>query len=530
MSARPLAALTTLLFLSTSLALLATPAAVEAAPVCGKVSDALIIFDRSGSMSSSIGGKSKLTIARDAVTDLTNTFDGQIGFGLEIFPGTGSCGAGKLNVAPGPNSVKAIQSTLKATFPSGSTPLAASLDSARTFLQQSAKPGEPQYAILITDGMETCGGKELTSAQNLANSGVKIWVVGFGSGVDPTVLGQIAQIGGTGSYFQADNLTQLSAALKTIANQISCCGNGVLDQGEQCDKAILPGQPGACVTSCKDNDPCTQDKLLGKECSARCEFKKITWPAHNDGCCPVGGNANVDNDCPKVCGNGVLDVGERCDTGIPSGQPGACPVTCDDGDACTADKMIDSGCMAGCIHAQICKCGNGKADNGELCDPKVPHGQPHSCPVAADCDDGDPCTDDRIDGQGCQQKCVNEPSKPKLEGSDGCCPAGSSSAHDPDCPPPCGPDRTTGCVDVCAGVTCADGHYCEYGSCKPWPGSPGGNPGGTPGGNPGGTPGGTPGASPKVVGGCQLGGHAGGPPVALLLLLTLALALRRRRG
>ncbi len=524
--------MTRLPILLSALAALMSPTLAVAGPICGQVPDTLIVFDRSGSMALSIAGKSKLNIARDAVNNLTLTFAGQLALGLEIFPGAGSsCTAGKINVAPGPTTGGAIRSALGSIFPTGKTPIASSLATARSFLQSTAKVGEPQFVLLITDGIESCGGNDVVAASQLAGTGVKTYVVGFGGGVNPTALTQMAQAGGTGHYYQADNPAQLTAALQTIAGQISCCGNGVLDQGEQCDKAILPGQTGACIGQCHDNDPCTTDQLIGKECSARCVFTKITAPKNNDGCCPAFANANTDNDCPKVCGNGILDVGERCDTGIPQGKAGACPATCDDGDACTADKKVDTGCMASCIHKQICKCGNGQFDNGELCDPKIPHGKPHACPIAADCADTDPCTVDRVDGQGCQQKCVNEPTKPKLEGSDSCCPAHTSSVTDPDCPPPCGPDRTAGCIDVCAGVTCPDGQYCDYGTCKAWPNGAGGSGTGGAGGSGTGGSGAASGEDPaQIVGGCSVNAtRSSGLPAILLILITLGAIVRRRR-
>jgi cysteine-rich repeat protein len=110
----------------------------------------------------------------------------------------------------------------------------------------------------------------------------------------------------------------------------SACGNAVVDPGERCDVAIVSGY-GSCPTSCDDGDVCTRDDLqnLGT-CMAQCVNTPITTPAHGDGCCPPGANANNDNDCPTACGNYVVEPGEECDDGNTN-----------DGDGCSHDCHLE---------------------------------------------------------------------------------------------------------------------------------------------------------------------------------------------
>lgn len=63
------------------------------------------------------------------------------------------------------------------------------------------------------------------------------------------------------------------------------------------------------------------------------------------------------------CGDGVLQAPELCDTAIPAGQLGACPSSCDDGDSCTVDTMMGSGCQASCAHDPV------PAQDGDGCCP-----------------------------------------------------------------------------------------------------------------------------------------------------------------
>lgn len=440
--------------LALTFALLALTAARPAvAQPCGQAPDTLILLDRSGSMKESAGAQTKWTVALNAVNSVASTFSGQLHFGLMLFsrwPHVSNCSSGKVNVNVGANTAGAIASLLASAYPEGDTPIALSLDEARVYLKGIAS-GKPQYVILVTDGKETCQPVTVNSppdaAGKLLGNGVKTYVVGFGAGVDPVSLNATAAAGGTGSYYQADNLTQLNAALKKIAAVISCCGDGKIDPGEACDTAIPAGAAGACPTACNDGNPCTQDLVVGAGCSASCSYVAVTTPQGGDGCCPPGASSATDSDCPAGCGNGVLDVGESCDTGIPPSQSGGCPITCDDGNPCTQDSVSGTGCDAKCNHVNVCPqaaCGNGKVDPGEWCDTAIASG-PGACPKS--CDDGIACTADVMMGSGCIAKCTNLPITSPKNG-DGCCPPGATSATDSDCSSTCG----NGVVD--AGESC----------------------------------------------------------------------------
>lgn len=181
------------------------------------------------------------------------------------------------------------------------------------------------------------------------------------------------------------------------------CGNGTIEDLELCD--------GDCPSTCDDSDVCTADKLSGSAttCNAACMHTKITAPKAGDGCCPAGANATTDSDCKPSCGNGVLEKGETCD--------GQCP-DCDDGNPCTTDTASGSAdtCSLTCRHVNrsagsTCggdnrcdamgkcvapSCGDGRVDDGELCD--------GNCP--ATCQAANECQTANVSGQDCQRKCV----------------------------------------------------------------------------------------------------------------------------
>src|SRR5215831_3729850 len=88
------------------------------------------------------------------------------------------------------------------------------------------------------------------------------------------------------------------------------CGDGVKQANEKCDTAIPAGMPGACPTSCDDQNACTIDSLNGTGCQQECVHGAITACQAGDGCCPSTCTAANDSDCMASCGNGVVDPGE----------------------------------------------------------------------------------------------------------------------------------------------------------------------------------------------------------------------------
>ncbi|MBA2661289.1 MAG: CAP domain-containing protein [Bradymonadaceae bacterium] len=181
----------------------------------------------------------------------------------------------------------------------------------------------------------------------------------------------------------------------------------------------------------------------------------------------------------SICGNGVLEDGERCD------PPSSCPQTCDDGNACTVGEMLGSPdqCNARCVQRAIAlcvdddgccpagctadddsdcsaTCGNGVIDDNESCDP------PSSCPQS--CAAADACTNSVMIGSAanCNARCSQSPVTECVSG-DGCCPLGCTANNDNDCSANCG-NGALEAGEKCdppgsCPTSCNDGNACTVG-------------------------------------------------------------------
>ena len=170
-----------------------------------------------------------------------------------------------------------------------------------------------------------------------------------GSGAGPD-----QSYGGTGDMTQPDMSNASDEAWRAgggdmMSSRTAICGNAVIEAGETCDP------PSACPTLavCKSSNACLRPMLMGdpRTCDSKCGVEVIEACVHGDGCCPAGCTNEVDADCSASCGDGVIADNETCEV---SGAT-LCPADCDDGDPCTED--VQSGapeqCSIACQHIQL---------------------------------------------------------------------------------------------------------------------------------------------------------------------------------
>ncbi|OJV20500.1 MAG: hypothetical protein BGO21_07935 [Dyadobacter sp. 50-39] len=172
----------------------------------------LLMLDVSGSMAARLGGVPKIDIAKMSLLKYASSVPESIRLGLLVYGHQGnneqsgkaeSC-AGIEVMAPIGNLSEANANTIINRFsPTGWTPIASALEKAKQTFGTDRK-GRNRI-IMVSDGVETCGGDPVSVARQLHSSGfaVTIDVVGFNvPGSDAQQLKRIAEAGG-GIYFDA---------------------------------------------------------------------------------------------------------------------------------------------------------------------------------------------------------------------------------------------------------------------------------------------------------------------------------------
>jgi len=186
----------------------------------------LIILDRSGSMQGT-----KWTQAGEAIDFLVTTYT-DFEFGLSVFPTDNDCAVGSPVVAVPDNSAAEINGWMASNSPNGMTPMLEAMQQVHNSMPDGLDAEEYQRSvIIIADGSPNCDApafprNALVAATNdLVSDGLKVYVIGFGTGVNANLLNAIAAAGGTSfpTYFQANNQTSLKDAFDQIALDLHSC-------------------------------------------------------------------------------------------------------------------------------------------------------------------------------------------------------------------------------------------------------------------------------------------------------------------
>jgi len=186
-----------------------------------------IVVDASRSMWGRMHGEPKMVVAKEILQDVSYWFPEDLNLALRAYGSTSpsesaNCADSALLVPFGDENREPIRAAIAGLRPLGQTPIAYALNqSARDFgtLQ------DDRAVVLVTDGIESCGGDPVQAARELREQGITVHLIGFGLGngadEDTASLRAVANASG-GRYVIAGSAEELKEALvQTVATSFS---------------------------------------------------------------------------------------------------------------------------------------------------------------------------------------------------------------------------------------------------------------------------------------------------------------------
>lgn len=192
-----------------------------------------VILDVSNSMWGQIAGTTKIELARKALIDALQELPRTVHVGLrayghrvDVVEKESACMDTERLVVPGPGNGPIIARIVKTLKPKGQTPIARILgETARDVRSE----GGATVILLISDGIESCGGNPAAVASELSSSNVKIALHTVGVGVsaqEAAALKALAEAG-AGRYFNAPSGEQL---LESVGSVVRSSTKLILEQ------------------------------------------------------------------------------------------------------------------------------------------------------------------------------------------------------------------------------------------------------------------------------------------------------------
>ena len=186
-----------------------------------------IVVDASRSMWGRMDGEPKMAIAKDILQDVSYWFPEDLDLALRAYGSTSpsdsnNCADSALLVPFSAQNREPIRHAIAGLRPLGQTPIAYALNQAS---RDFGSMEDDRAVVLVTDGIESCGGDPVQAARDLRAQGIKVHVIGFGLGnvadEDWASLQAVADASG-GHYVTAGSAEELKAALaQTVATAYS---------------------------------------------------------------------------------------------------------------------------------------------------------------------------------------------------------------------------------------------------------------------------------------------------------------------
>jgi hypothetical protein len=243
-----------------------------------------LIFDSSGSMAQEVpSGETRIEAAKSVLNDVIDAIPEREGVnvGFRVYGHEGSnqeadraesCQSSDLIVPIEGINKDALRGAVDSYEPVGWTPIALSLERAAADFQPPAE-NEKNAIVLVTDGLETCGGNPCDAAEALAQGDVAVttYVIGFGLTQDEQATLQCIADAGGGLNLGAGNTEELNEALFTVLEELQVViQTGFLEIEEF--GGIFPKATITCRTGATDSNPEGEEQVVTLTDSNRVEL------------------------------------------------------------------------------------------------------------------------------------------------------------------------------------------------------------------------------------------------------------------
>ncbi len=177
-----------------------------------------ILVDGSRSMWGRMDGQPKMAVAREILQDVSQWYPGELNLALRAYGNTSAselrdCTDSQLLVGFGEDNREQIHTAISQLRPLGQTPLAYALNQV---VDDFGELQGERAVVLVTDGIESCGGDPVAVARILSEQDIAIHVIGFGlansADEDSASLRAIAEATG-GRFLVAHSAQELKEAL-----------------------------------------------------------------------------------------------------------------------------------------------------------------------------------------------------------------------------------------------------------------------------------------------------------------------------
>jgi Mg-chelatase subunit ChlD len=186
-----------------------------------------IVVDASRSMWGRMYGEPKMSVAKQILYDVSYWFPEDLNLALRAYGSTSptdnvDCADSTLLVPFGDENREWIRQAIAGLRPLGQTPIAYALNQAAL---DFGTLQDDRALVLVTDGIESCGGDPVEAARELREQGIMVHLIGFGLGnaadEDAASLQAVANASG-GRYVIAGSAEELKEALaQTVATSFS---------------------------------------------------------------------------------------------------------------------------------------------------------------------------------------------------------------------------------------------------------------------------------------------------------------------